>query len=404
MRVITGSLALLLLSFPAAAQIGKGAPLTGNLNKEQFGRNVKISADGNILAVAAPFNSATGEKKGRISVYQFDGRQWQVLGNEIVGEQADFNYGEVMELSADGKRLVVASPFQHVTVYDFDGREWRQAARALSLENWNDQIASLSITQDANIIAVVYKSAGRGGNFLAVQQQNGKQWVPHGNVIMLRPDSYGNRTCLFPGGDKLVVGNYAWSTKKYKRAGEVATYVKENDIWILRENSMTGEFSNAVLGSELALSDNGNCLVAASNSISLLDQTAGFVETYDSVSHGWKRQAETLKPEKQNPYFGHAMALSADGGVLAVSMPYIGYGKPGVVTVYKRQGSRWKEITTIKDWNGVESTSLPNNSTGWSIDLSADGNTLAIGFPHNDENGDMSGKVVVYDLKELMTN
>lgn len=71
------------------------------------------------------------------------------------------------------------------------------------------------------------------------------------------------------------------------------------------------------------------------------------------------------------------------------------------IKVYRRALSDWQETLKIIDVDGVETTSSPNNSNGWSIALSTDGNTLAIGFPHNDENGDMSGKVAVYDLTNL---
>lgn len=39
---------------------------------------------------------------------------------------------------------------------------------------------------------------------------------------------------------------------------------------------------------------------------------------------------------------------------------------------------------------------------GRNVKISADGNTLALGFPHSDENGNMSGKVVVYGLTNLI--
>ena len=396
---------LVIFSVPAAAQHIKGPTLIGALPGEQFGRNLKLSADGNTLAVAAPFNSAQGEKKGRIVVYRYQGgpsgdSQWQVLGKELLAGETDFHFGEIMELSADGKKLVVASPFQTVTVYEFDGADWRKRGPAFALENRNDMVASLSINEDATTIAIVYKSLTRGGNFLAVRHYNGQAWVPHGKEIALGGGTYGNSICLAAGGDTIVFANYAKSTARYKRAGEISTYIKVNDDWQLQENPLTGNRNDAILGSGLAVSADGTRLVASSSSFSLTDAVAGWVETYEAHSGGWKKDQPTLRPERQNSSFGHSIALSSDGSVLAVSMPYNGYAKPGFVKVYRRSGSGWKEAATFTDTNGVETTFPANNSTGWCIDLSADGHTLAIGFPHNDEHGELSGKVVVYDLRK----
>jgi hypothetical protein len=168
----------------------------------------------------------------------------------------------------------------------------------------------------------------------------------------------------------------------------------------MRKNrSFFGDAPNTTLGSAVAVAK--ELVIASSNSIDLLDRNTGFVETYESNGGTWVKQIKSLRPERQNSYFGHAIAMSADGNIMALSMPYLGYGKPGYVQIYKKTTTSWKEIARINDVDGIEITSSPNNSTGWSIALSADGNTLAIGFPHNDENGDMSGKVLVFDLTNL---
>lgn len=174
---------------------------------------------------------------------------------------------------------------------------------------------------------------------------------------------------------------------------------KEENQWKQNAKSFIGNAPDAHLGSAVQVANNGNWVIAAGNSIDLLN--AGFIETYEIIYNTWIKKLNPLKPDRQNGYFGHAISLSADGNRMALSMPYQGFSKPGYVKVYKRTLSDWKEILKIIDVDGIETTSLPNNSTGWSIALSSDGNTLAIGFPHNDENGDMSGKVVVYDLTNL---
>jgi hypothetical protein len=385
------------------AQIPQQTILTGKTSKEQFGRNVKISADGKILAVGAPLSSEHGDKAGRIVLYKSFNNSWLQMGNEILPGEKDFRYGEMMELSDDGKKIIVASPFGGISFYTLDSQSWGKSPQTIQLENNYDQIMSLSITPDAQNLAVSFDCVKHKTVCIKLFTLNGKQWVQDGADIVPYPDEkiYSLSLSLSADGRFLVAGNYSKDVNTQKNAGEVIIYNKKDNQWLQDKQYFRGEASNANLGSSVVISKNGNWIIAASNSMDLFNQVAGFAETYEKINNRWVKDFKPLKPEKQNSYFSYSISISADGDILALSMPYIGYGKPGYVKVYKNTLSGWKEIAKIIDINGIETTSSPNNSTGWSIALSADGTTLAVGFPHNDENGDMSGKVVVYDLSNI---
>lgn len=392
-------LALVLLPIHLFAQSLKGNLLTGKVEKEQFGRNVKISADGNILAVAAPFNSDYGDKNGRIAVYKFYNGNWQILGDEILAGDDDFEYGEIMELSADGQKLVAASPFGGVSVYSFNGNGWI-LTKTILMENDNDMINSISITPDAGKIAVAHECTKHRTVCVKLFYSDEKQWLQDGSDLIPYPGEkiYSLSLSLSADGNQLVVGNYSKDTRQFKNAGEVIIYAKEANQWKQQAQKFNGEAVRSNLGMQVQLAKDGNTIIGSSASIDILELNAGFVETYKLSGTEWIKESTVLRPVKANPYFAHAVSLSADGTVLALSMPYIGFAKPGYVKVYKNKSGTWQEIVTITDADGVEKTSPANNTVGWSIALSSDAKTLAIGFPHNDENGDMAGKVMVYDL------
>jgi hypothetical protein len=395
-------LSIVLTQLSLSAQLLKGKMLVGKVPKEQFGRNVKLSSDGNILAVAAPFNSDYGDKNGRIAVYKFSNSNWQMLGDEILAGDDDFEYGEMMALSADGQKLVAASPFGGTSIYSFNGANWI-LAQTIFPENDNDMINAISITPDAGKIAVAHECTKHRAVCVKLFYFDGKQWGQDGIDLIPYPGERVYRLSLSfsADGNQLVVGNYSKDTRQYKDAGEVIIYAKENNQWKQQTQKFNGELFRASLGSEVILSNNSNTIIASSASIDMLELSTGFVETYQLSGTEWVKQSPTLKPPKHNSYFGHAVSLSGDGTILALSTPYIGFGKPGYVRVYKNKSGTWQEIAMITDADGVEKTSPANNTVGWSIALSSDGKTLAIGFPHNDENGDMAGKVMVYDLSEL---
>ena len=93
--------------------------------------------------------------------------------------------------------------------------------------------------------------------------------------------------------------------------------------------------------------------------------------------------------------FGGAVALSADGKTLAVGALYddvSGNADQGSVTVYGRSGKSWVEEKVLVAENGSA-----EDWFGYSVAVSADGNTLAIGAVYADVNGNKDeGAVSVF--------
>src|SRR6267142_2294406 len=93
----------------------------------------------------------------------------------------------------------------------------------------------------------------------------------------------------------------------------------------------------------------------------------------------------------EEDHFGHAIALSGDGATLAVSAPYEDSAATGIngnqadnsmansgaVYVFSRTGSTWSQQAYVKASNTGEKEE--GDEFGYSISLSDDGNTLAVG-------------------------
>jgi hypothetical protein len=93
--------------------------------------------------------------------------------------------------------------------------------------------------------------------------------------------------------------------------------------------------------------------------------------------------------------FGGAVALSADGKTLAVGALYddvSGNKDQGSVTVFGRSGKSWVEEKVLVAENGNA-----EDWFGYSVALSTDGNTLAVGAVYADANGNKDeGAVSVF--------
>ena len=156
----------------------------------------------------------------------------------------------------------------------------------------------------------------------------------------------------------------------------------------------------------VALSADGSTLAVgaygeASNGSSPADTSAadaGAVYIFTRTATGWAQQAYLKAPVPEaSDFFGKTLALSADGNTLAIGMDgedgnYTGTfavtpahnngsGDSGAVFVYTRSGSAWAQQAYIKAANADA-----GDLFGFSVALSSDGNTLAVGAYLEDGN------------------
>jgi hypothetical protein len=125
---------------------------------------------------------------------------------------------------------------------------------------------------------------------------------------------------------------------------------------------------------------------------------AGAVYVFTRAGNGWTQQAylKASNP-RSSAEFGHAVALSADGNTLVVSAYWEpsnakGIGgdqkdesiqQAGAVYVFTRRGTTWTQQAYVKASNTGEAGTADSfgegDQFGFSLALSADGNTIAVG-------------------------
>lgn len=92
-------------------------------------------------------------------------------------------------------------------------------------------------------------------------------------------------------------------------------------------------------------------------------------------------------------WLGYSVAISADGNTIAVGGVYDN-NFTGAAWVFVRCGCTWSQQGTKL----ISSTAAPNDGAGYSVALSADGNILAVGaFSANLD----SGEVIVYTRNDM---
>jgi hypothetical protein len=295
---------------------------------EHFGNSIALSADGNTLAVGAMYegSNATG----------------------IGGNQADNS------ASASGA----------VYVFTHSGSTWvQQAYVKASNTGVSDQFGySVALSADGNTLAVGAK--GEASNATGINGNPADNSATNSGAVYVFTRSAGT-----------------WSQQAYVKA------------------SNTGVSDN--FGTSIALSADGNTLAVgapqeSSNATGIngnqADNSAsqsGAVYVFTRSAGTWSQQAY-VKASNTGAVdgFGWSVALAADGNTLAVGARYeasnaIGIGgnqadnsasQSGAVYVFTRSAGTWSQQAYVK-----ASNSAAGNDFGWSVALSADGNTLAVG-------------------------
>lgn len=273
--------------------------------------------------------------------------------------------GYAVALSADGNTLAAAATYfgnftGAIQVYTRSGTTWEsQAFLKAGFHYWEG--FSVSLSADGNTLAIgavqgaqtyVYTRSGTTWQLQADLNQGGFN-TSEGYSVSLSADG----TTLAVGAPYL--GGFAGVTIIYTGSGAT---------WQLQTTLTQGEKSSWE-GSSVSLSADGNTLAA---SAPYFGGFSGATQIYTRSGATWKYQA-TLTHGDESSWEGFSVSLSADGNTLAAGAPYSRVG--GQIQIYTRSANTWT-------WQQTLTQSLPHTHEGYSVALSADGNTLAAGAPY----------------------
>ena len=198
------------------------------------------------------------------------------------------------------------------------------------------------------------------------------------------------------------------STNNLSMTGAIYIYVRVGDAWVQQAYMKPAVIDlDDQFGVAFALSANGDTLAvgmpsedSASTSISTTQQAdnaapdSGAVLVFTRSAGVWSQDSYIKCSNCEGgDQFGWSVALSADGNTLAAGAygedsADTGINAPGASNaaaeagatyVFVRSGNVWAQQAYIKPWN-----TTGGDGFGYSVALSDDGNTLAVGSPGED--------------------
>jgi hypothetical protein len=396
-----------------------GADIDAETSGDNNGWRVALSADGTTLAIGTPY--ANADDKGRVRVYKYNPNKsttpvgWEQLGADIDGEAGNDNSGYSVALSADGTTLAIGAIYSntpaggddnvgHVRVYKYNPNkttaQTNQSLAGFGPVGW-DRLGADIDGEVANDYSGWSVALSADGTTLAIGAIGANSPAGTDNVGHVRVYKYNpNKTTAQTNQSLAGFGPAGWDRLGADIDGEAANDNSGYSVALSADGTtlaIGAPYANTPTGTD----NTGHVRVYKYNPNKTLEQTNQGLTGFGPV--GWDRLGEDIDGEAQGDYSGYSVALSADGTTLAIgayeaSTP-AGTNNTGHVRVYKYNVNK---TTTPAGWDqlGVDiDGEAQDDLSGYSVALSADGTTLAIGARVNDGAGlNNSGHVRVYKL------
>ncbi|MCZ4410345.1 T9SS type A sorting domain-containing protein [Cryomorphaceae bacterium 1068] len=395
---------ILLLSFSSNAQwVQIGGDIDGEAAQDRSGSSVSMSSDGLTVAIGALSNGGNGANAGHVRVYRNISGVWTQIGSDIDGESEGDRSGTSVSVSADGTRVAISSPHHagvngtlsgQVRVYEEQDGDWNQVGSAMEGEAAMDEFGTeVSLNDDGTIVAIGAEgndTDGNGFGHVRVFEVLGGEWIQMGSDIDGNSLSgpFGASLCLSGNGQVLAVGTRENNIVN----GHVRVFQFDGD-WIQVGSDIMGLSPGDLTGVSVRMSNDGTTLAMGAPLANGILPSSGVVRVFENTADEWTQVGSDISGAVGNERVGGfgGVSLSDDGATVVVAAKSFGNNR-GKVRVFQNMNGEW-----IQQGEDILGESQGDQS-GFSVDLSGDGNSLAIGAIFNAGSAPNAGHVRVYQM------
>lgn len=301
---------------------------TGNIGVAESGRSVAISADGNTAIIGAPNDN---NQQGAAWIYVRNNNTWtqqaKLFGS---GHAGPAQQGRAVAISADGNTAIVGGYFDNGGV----GAAW------IFIRKNN------------------------------VWTQQGEKLVGTGYDDFILPVNMGYSVAMSADGNTVILGA---PYDSYPR-GAAWIFSRKDNIWTQKGEKLFNESSpSGGQGISVGLSADGNTAIIGAP-LDRNQQGAAFVYVKNGTE--WDSQSKKLDAASYpgTKWQGISVALNADGSSAIIGAS-VADNNRGAAWVFQKNGAEWN----LKGDKLAGTVSSESAAQGWSVAMSADGNTVLIG-------------------------
>jgi hypothetical protein len=329
------------------------------------------------------------------------------------GESGKAWFGYSVALSSNGKTALIGgqqdnSKVGAAWVFTRTGSTWTQQGEKLT---GGGEVGAgsfgISVALSANGNTALIGGSQDNGNIGAawVFTRSGSTWTQQGEKLTgfgeTGTGTFGESVALSASGSTALIGGPSDHPGEKEELGAAWIFTRSEGVWSQPVEKLTvtkEESKEAGFGWSVALSAEGNtALIGAKNNGTPYYEHHGAVWVFILSESRWVSQAKLTPKEAEGTEeeFGYSVALSANGNTALIGAPKE-YNKTteslGSAWVFTRSGSTWTQQGKKFYPNGAEGA----DELGWSVSLSGDGNTALLGGWADNLNGKTSGSVWLF--------
>ncbi|MEY3241109.1 MAG: hypothetical protein RIR11_2547 [Bacteroidota bacterium] len=379
-----------------------GNAINGQMTNDRCGYSTAISADGSIVAVGSSGNSNGGSNAGQVRVFGYANGDWSQIGADLNGESSGDQTGQAVSLSSDGSIVAIGEPFNNdlgftsgqVRVFKNINNNWSQIGNDLYGQNAQAGAGtSVDLSADGSIVAfgapntTINGVPAFTGKVRVLELQN-NTWVQKGGDIdgdgtIIK---FGQSVSLSADGNIIAIGQTGDPTENNPQdTGRVKVYQYVNSQWVQLGNTILGTVGRDEFGNKVSLSSAGNILAIGT-------YAKGEVKIFELNNGIWTQVGNTLFGGSAGDAFGFSLSLSHSGSIVAIGARFnsLSGNQSGRAYVFENQGGNWTLIHNPIFGDAV------GDQTGFSVAISQDGSSVAVGANSNDDGGSNAGHVRVF--------
>ncbi len=373
---------------PPTTQQGIKLVGTGYIGKSAQGRSVALSADGNTLAIGAPYDNSF---LGAVWIFTRSNGVWTQQGNKLVGSGSvsgsNTYQGCSVSLNSTGDILAVGgygdnSYVGAVWIFTRSNGVWTQQGNKLVGSGYVGTMAyqgcSVSLNSTGDILAVGGDADNANIGATWIFTNSGGVWTQQGNKLVgsgyVGAPSQGYAVSLSGNGTTLVVGAPADNSN----VGATWIFTNSGGVWTQQGNKLVGSGYNA-LGANVYQ----GCSVSIDSTGSIIafgayedDGNVGAAWIFTNSGGVWTQQGNKLVGSGYvgtTPYQGISISLSGNGTTLAVG----GFGDNafvGATWLFTNSGGVWTQ-----QGNKLIGSGYVISAQGAGVALDNQADTLAVG-------------------------
>ncbi len=300
-----------------------GSTLSGNEN-DYLGGSLDLSSDGTILAVTASFVN------NYVQVFNYNGTDWLPYGNQIINPSEDGTFApSSVALSSNGNRIAIGYPNNddngsntgQVIIYDYNGTDWEQVGDVINGVATTITIderfgSSVSLSADGNRMAAGAPGSGNAEGHVRVYEYDGSNWIKLG--FDFGPANQGGST----GASVSLSANGYRIAISVPGIGDAIIYDYDGSEWQMEKYFYFSDASRVSLaadGMRIAISDplyiwtGDDWFTGEYGRIRIYD--------FDELSNDWVHLGEDIIGEEAWDQFGADVSISADGKSVIAAAP-----------------------------------------------------------------------------------